>query len=305
MGCFCRGLGYLTSTVLLGLILFFWLQTSLIRQTHEVSDGSRHILLPQDGEEEEEAVKYRQANLTLREFLTHPNGFHLAMAPAFFGFYGYFGVLDAWRENIGPSILTRDSINSVAGASAGAIAAVLLAAGISPERAAEFCRSLTLDQISDFPGAAAVFRGHRVETLMQQFLEAERPDLAPLRLENSVIPVAVTGFDLSTMEGKILSTGEMARAARASATFPFLFQPISWTFNESDYMLVDGGITDLSGMVGLSTFIDEMEPARIINLQVGAFLGSPPGPSSLSCKNATVVSISIRGLPQCGPWALE
>ena len=28
------------------------------------------------------------SNMTLREFLTHPDGFHLGMAPSFFGFYG-------------------------------------------------------------------------------------------------------------------------------------------------------------------------------------------------------------------------
>ena len=30
----------------------------------------------------------RTSNITLREFLIHPDGFHLGMAPSFFGFYG-------------------------------------------------------------------------------------------------------------------------------------------------------------------------------------------------------------------------
>ena len=97
----------------------------------------------------------------------------------------------------------------------------------------------------------------------------------------------------------------MARAARASATFPFLFQPISWTYNQTDYMLVDGGLADIAGMVGLSPFLNQDTPPRVVNLQVGGFLGAPPGPSQLSAANAMVISISIQGLPQCGPWALE
>jgi len=39
--------------------------------------------------------------ITLREYLTHPDGFHLAMAPAFFGFYAYFGALITLDEEVG------------------------------------------------------------------------------------------------------------------------------------------------------------------------------------------------------------
>ena len=83
-------------------------------------------------------------------------------------------------------------------------------------------------------------------------------------------------------------------------------QPLSWTYDEDDYMLIDGGITDWGGMVGLRNFVREENAARVINIQVGSFVGSPPGPSSLKySQNATVVSVSILGLPRCGPWAME
>ena len=48
---------------------------------------------------------------------------------------------------------------------------------------------------------------------------------------------------------------------------------------------------------------------KIINLMIGDFhLSTVPGPSSSVLKNTpntTVLSISIQGLPQCGPWAMS
>lgn len=270
-------------------------------------------------------------NVTLRDFLLDSRGFHLAMAPAFFGFYGYFGVLDAWRDVLGPSVLTSAVIRSVAGASAGAMAAVLLAAGIPPRQAARYCDGLTISQIGDFPGLGAVFRGRRVERLMRDFLVSQRPTLSrpalgyswnssgPL-LEDAEIPVAVSAFDLATMRGVLLTKGSMARAARASATFPLLFQPIAWTHDETDYMLIDGGIADTAGTAGLSAHWNTSVTRRVVNLQVGSFWGAPPGPASLPVAvdsptdmggdhrhqpPPTVVSISIQNLPHCGPWALS
>eukprot|EP00957_Ditylum_brightwellii_P116725 8903255-Ditylum_brightwellii.AAC.1 len=72
----------------------------------------------------------------------HPDGYHLAMAPAFFGFYAYFGALAALNEDVAPTtdnvgiVLPKSGfeegnktlLKSVAGASAGAMAAVLLSA---------------------------------------------------------------------------------------------------------------------------------------------------------------------------------
>jgi hypothetical protein len=86
---------------------------------------------------------------TLREYLNHPDGFSMAFAPAFFGFFAYFGALTALEEEtnglIVPSVADDKGadlpavtcgLKSVSGASAGAMAAVMLAAGIQPRKAA-------------------------------------------------------------------------------------------------------------------------------------------------------------------------
>ena len=257
------------------------------------------------------------ANMTLREFLTHEEGIHLGMAPSFFGFYGYFGALAAWDDELTVSTnnesphnrSTRYSmhkIRSVAGASAGAMAAVLLASGIAPREAAEFCKTVTLDRFADPPGLLAMFKGHKFEEIMFDFLLERSPEKI-IRLEDGKIPVAVSGFDIQTMSGKILSTGSMARAARASANFPGLFQPVAWREGGDDFLLTDGGLADVSGVKGLTPHFPD-SPKRVVNIVVGNFLGDiAPGPSTMpeELNTQELLSISIQNLPQCGPWAME
>jgi hypothetical protein len=256
----------------------------------------------------DERIPPALSNITLREFLIDPTGFHLGMAPAFFGFYGYFGALAAWDEELSTEAfsLLKERIRSVAGASAGAMAAVLIAAGVPPRVAAEFCTTVTLPRFADPPGVGAAFRGDKFEQIMYDFLRDQNPE-SSLRLEDAPIPVAVSGFDLQTMDGKILSKGPMCRAARASATFPMLFQPLGWKEGEEDYVLIDGGLGDHHGLDGLAAF-SLGEPKRVVNLVVGNFLGGyAPGPTSMprGLNASQVVSISLRNLPKCSPWALH
>jgi hypothetical protein len=249
-------------------------------------------------------------------------GFHLAMAPAFFGFYGYFGVLAAWQEEeeeeeeeaglVDDTGRRRRRIQSVAGASAGAMAAVLIAAGVEPRDAAEFCSTITVDNFADLPAWGALFRGNKFERIMDDFLRNMTKDGASLRLEGSLVPVAVSAFDIQTMSGCVLRTGSMARAARASATFPGLFQPVSWFDSSSgqDYLFIDGGLADPAGMLGLTATMNATSTSqslqRVVNLSVGDFLGAPPGPDTFAASATTeVISVSIQNLPQPGPWAMS
>jgi hypothetical protein len=97
---------------------------------------------------------------TLRDILTDSTtGFHLAIAPSFFGFFGYFGMLAAWLDDPQEhpyddqpplsSVLDQLPIRSVVGATAGMVA-ILLSANIAPIHAMTFVWSITLDQYSCF-----------------------------------------------------------------------------------------------------------------------------------------------------------
>lgn len=220
------------------------------------------------------------------------------------------------------SYLEQNRIQSVAGASAGAMAAMLLALGIPPRKAAQFCGTIDLPTFADPPGIGCVFKGDKFEQLMYDFIKAEMPHNSSLQMQESKIPVAVTGFDLQTMSTLVMRRGCVARSARASATFPFLFQPVHW-FDDGtddvdtqergnkDYVLIDGGVLDRHGLEGLTVMEPDNSNKRVVNVVVGTFggvgYGAPPGPSEMPTGLAAseVLSISIQNLPMCGPWAME
>lgn len=258
-------------------------------------------------------------NVTLREFLKDSEGFHLAMAPSFFGFFGYFGLLAAWDEGLAieetkQSFLETDTIKSTAGASAGAMAAMLLAVGIAPGKAAEFCGTIDLPTFADPPGIGSFFKGDKFQQLMYDFMEEQLGKNHSMQMQDSKIPVAVTGFDLQTLSTLVMTKGCVARSARASATFPFLFQPVHWfdaDIKGKDYVLIDGGVLDGDGLVGLSLMEPDKPNKRVVNVVVGNFggvgNGVPPGPSEMppGVSTSELLSISMRNLPACGPWAME
>lgn len=272
----------------------------------------------------------------------------------------YFGALTAFRENVlhnsaineGKFLLPVDIskvqqineeidgnipieplLKSVAGASAGAMAAVLLASGLDPRESAEFASSMTIDKFWDFPGFGGMIKGNLFEEIMISRLkrsgltlsqddarkihhlsEEEVHALEKVNLEHGLIPVAVSGFDVLNLEGKILTEGCMGKAARASATFPGLFQPCKWLRrgskgdDPSHQYLIDGGVTDGLGLAGLSELRKDEKNKRIVNLVAGNFgIGGPIGPREVpgGLHAKEVVSISIENTPQCGPWAMS
>ncbi|KAL7461203.1 hypothetical protein ACHAXS_001625, partial [Conticribra weissflogii] len=279
--------------------------------------------------------------VTLREYLSHPDGFHASFAPAFFGFFCYFGCLTGLEEETGGWIVpappsTNGSfkdcrLKSVAGASAGAMAAVMLAAGIQPRKAAEFSSRITWKAVADPPGIGGFVKGERFEQIMREFIlenaqivrnPHENPNeidfVKSIHLEEALIPVAVSGFDLFRMKGKLISHGCMAKAARSSACFPGLFAPVPWSEDckdseESkllpDSLLIDGGVTDGLGLWGLSATPSPPDKRkRVINFVVGDFgykgaSGIAEMPDGIDVES--LVSIAIMNTPLCGPWAME
>jgi len=256
---------------------------------------------------------------TLRQFLSHPEGFHLALGPAFFGFYAYFGALIAMDEEVGiisplwnqPVSVQepRMLLQSVSGASAGAMAAILLAAGISPRSAADFACTMSLFSFADPPGILGTFRGNKFERIMNSFLDERSPLSPAINLEDGIVPVAVTAFDVLSLSEKVLVSGSMARAARASATFPGLFQPVFWASEKRfglPSLLIDGGALDVHGLNGLASFSGSNK--RVVNVMVGKFATKmPPGPERMppGVHAKSVLSISLLGTPPCGPLSMS
>jgi len=267
---------------------------------------------------------------TLREYLASEEGFHLAFAPAFFGFYAYFGSLAGIDEEMkGRCVPCSGSalcgLKSVSGASAGAMAATMLASGIQPREAAEHVSTFTWRRVSDAPGIGAFVKGKKFEEAMRQFLlnankirqDTEDND-TPIQLEEALVPVSVSGFDLMRMKGMNMTNGCMAKASRASAGFPLLFQPVPWRENDvegnkknkwlPDALLIDGGITDSLGLNGIAA-LSSPNTKRVINMVVGDF-GAQGPPRIKDCipkgvEIDSLVSLAIIGTPMCGPWAMQ
>mmetsp|Transcript_14894 Transcript_14894/g.22911 ORF Transcript_14894/g.22911 Transcript_14894/m.22911 type:complete len:521 (+) Transcript_14894:77-1639(+) len=249
----------------------------------------------------------QQANMTLRDFILHPEGIHLALAPAFFGFFAQFGAMEAWEEHLSSddfNVLDAQ-VKSLTGCSAGAMTAVLLASGIKPSVAASFCQSVTLDKFADPPGFFAAFKGNLFHDVMRDFILDQKPN-STLQLQDGMAPVAITTFDMKSMKRKIITKGSMPLAARASACFPLLFQPVEWIDEDgSSSYLIDGGIDDWWGLEGLAAF-PQFKSKRVVHIAVGQYDGKI-GPSAMpqGTDASEVVSISLRNTPQSGPWALE
>jgi len=159
----------------------------------------------------------------------------------------------------------------------------------------------------------------------------------PFRLEEALVPVAVSVFDILRMKQVILSRGCMGKAARASAGFPVLFQPVAWHRRDyegeeerdrsragenstnsnaerkkwwrmwKDYSLfVDGGITDQWGLNGLAaTASADGAQKRVVNMMVGDVNPSRSRVHAAKNINAShLVSIALLNTPVCGPHAM-
>lgn len=235
------------------------------------------------------------------------------------------------------------------------MASVLLSSGLSPRHSAEFVSNLKLSDTIDPIGIGGILKGDLFEETMRNYLRESKvitndtngstmtavdSSIVDTQLEDGIIPIAVTAFDLLSFKTKTLNRGSMARAARASACFPILFQPVSWNeecddaFESYDekkqngfmsmlnrwlvprfilsklkrwvfpmYLFIDGGIEDPYGLVGLASFSQSLTPVRVVNLSVGTSYDNPPGPSQMpnGVKASAVLSLSIDNAPPCGP----
>lgn len=305
---------------------------------------------------------------TLREYLVQNEenddaGIYLGMAPAFFGFFGYFGALAGIEDELSRStsddefapetsvLIERKILKGVAGASSGAMAAVLLASGISPHKGGKYASKIKLSDFADPGGVGGFFKGNRFEILMNEFLQGLSPVAtmkntnSTLQLEDALIPVAVSAVNIQPQitpeepswlqalaspldflsstyfpTEKVLSQGPMARAARASACFPMLFQPVGWIDTYSDStnsdkysLLIDGGIFDMAGYNGLREIVQKTgsgeNKINVLNLSIGSFLPAPHGPEDVSqdlnVAVDSVFSLSIINLPFCSPLTME
>lgn len=139
--------------------------------------------------------------------------------------FAHIGALRVLEEHgLKPDVL--------AGTSMGAIIGALYAAGRSADELEELVLGTTLRDIVDLSLQGGLLKGDRLVQFLREHLPARFSDLE--------IPLAVTTTDVETGEQVIITDGDLAKAVRASSSFPGAFEP-----EELDgRVLADGGIVN-------------------------------------------------------------
>lgn len=215
---------------------------------------------------------------TLRGYLRE-GPFSLAMSSGFFAFFAHTGFLTVLEdEGLLPA--------RVSGSSAGALVTAAWASGLD---APDLARDLQQLERRDFwdPGlGAGLLRGH----LFRERLERLLPNRS---FSASRVPAAVSVFDVGTRRTRVLDSGDVASAIRASCAVPLLFHPVSI----AGRAYLDGGILDRPGLMGMP----ESEP-RVLFHHVAS--KSPWRTKLDRPRRSGMVTVVLEDLPRSGPFRL-
>jgi NTE family protein len=174
----------------------------------------------------------------------------------------HIGVLQAFDE-------AGIQVTHLTGTSMGALVASLYAFGLSGKEIAGITEALRWPHVTR-PSPA------RLGLLSQDKLKKTlRKHVGDARIEDARIPLAMVATDISTGEKVVLTQGDLAVAACASACFPGIFVPVEW----EGRLLVDGGLVEnlplsplrdwgVERIVGVDVYLGMTfhRPARLLDL---------------------------------------
>ena len=216
--------------------------------------------------------------------VSSPQPFTLVLSAGFFGFYAHGGFLDALvSSGYRPS--------AVAGSSAGALIGGCYAAGLEPPEIRALLGELRRQHFWDPGPGAGLLRGDR----LQRFLA----DTLPVHdMSRTRIPVRLVVWDVRDRKTLVIEHGNLLTAMRASAAFPFLFQPVALRGRR----LLDGGISDRAALSGardgervLLHWLPSSSPWR-----KGA-----SGKSAPALPEASDVVVDLGSFQRLGPFRME
>jgi len=166
-------------------------------------------------------------------------------------------------------VLRREGVpvDMIVGTSVGALVGALAAAGVPTEEIERMGTDVGWAHLTDLSKSGIVKLLVSEELLstkkMEEYLRRRFGDKTFADLK---IPFACIAADLRTGERIVLREGSVALAARASATMPGVFQPVSYR----QRWLVDGGIvdnvpTDVAKVLGADVIICVNVPPDLTN----------------------------------------
>jgi NTE family protein len=132
-------------------------------------------------------------------------------------------------------------VDLVVGTSIGAVVGALSCAGVPPQEIERMAWEVGWNKLTDLSAAGVVKLLVAEELLSTQKMESylERR-FGTKTFADLKTPFAAVAADLRTGEQIVLREGSVALAARASATMPGVFRPVTYRHR----LLVDGGIVD-------------------------------------------------------------
>jgi NTE family protein len=138
----------------------------------------------------------------------------------------HVGVLQVLWENGIP-------VKAIAGTSAGAMVGAIIASGYTPDELAEVARRSNWWFLAkDVSLRSGLLRSVGIEKWLRRHTKDKK-------FEDLVIPLAVVTSDLVSGESVVFTSGDVAWAARVSATVPGIYAPVEYRGR----LLVDGGLT--------------------------------------------------------------
>ena len=219
---------------------------------------------------------------TLRAWLQEAP-FTLALSAGFFGFFAHAGVLSVLEDE-------RLLPTKVTGASAGALAGGIWAAGLPASALARELFSLRREEFWDPALGWGLLKGARFRTRLDAVLRVKTFDACRL-------PLRISVFDVRARQTLVLDSGELASAIQASCTLPGLFQPVL----RGEGLYIDGGVVDRPAIAGLG----EGERALLHYLPSQSPWRRLYRPAQTPAQVANRWTLASPGLPRVGPFSLQ
>jgi NTE family protein len=139
----------------------------------------------------------------------------------------HIGVLQALEES-------ALEVTHLAGTSMGALVGSLFAFGLTGKEIEALAEELRWPDVTGFlPSRLGLFSMDRLANTL-------RRHLGEVNVEDARVPLALLAADISTGEKVVMTRGDLATAATASACVPGLFIPIE----RNGRLLVDGGLLE-------------------------------------------------------------
>jgi NTE family protein len=203
--------------------------------------------------------------------------FGLAMSSGFFAFYAHTGMLAALvARGLTPA--------HAAGSSAGALVAGAWAAGVPPDELAGVLERLERGDFWDPAPGAGLLAGKKFDAMLRRMLPVTA-------FERCGAPVRISAFDILARRTRVLATGDLADAIRASCAVPAMFHPV-WIARRPYW---DGGILDKPGIAGVP-------PGRLLYHHISS--SAPSRVHRELPRRPDTIALVLRDLPRSGPFRL-